>query len=289
MEENSSNSLEPSLCDKKDPNVISRSNSVQEAQAKKLTKYKLNYVFEKKDDKDRCFSRFFLQKLTLPPCIDLRSNWCEIFDQGELGSCTSNSIAGHVRYVLYKYSGPAVHPSRLFIYYNGRLESGLPLDEDTGLSIKDGCKTIKKQGVCDEELWPYNVRKFMNKPSPECYETALKCSNFSYYCVPQTLNHIKQCLAQKNMISFGARLYEGFMSESTSKTGVVQMPKDTEQEIGSHAMCIVGYNDKTNMFAVANSWSEDWGDNGFCYLPYEYVTNPKYCGDFWFIKYMNDF
>jgi len=255
-----------------------------------LSKYKLNYKFDTvKGDKDRCFSRFFLPNESLPVSVDLRSLWGEIFDQGELGSCTSNSIAGQIRYALYKGNGPIIHPSRLFVYYNGRVVSGDPIDEDNGLSIRDGCVSVKRYGVCSENMWPYHIHKFAVKPSNECYSEAASTNHFSYFSVPQNLNQIKQCLAQKYMISFGARLYESFMSNHTSRTGFVNMPSSNEMEVGSHAMCIVGYNDKTRLFAVANSWSVEWGNAGYCFIPYDYITNPNLCSDFWSIRYHQSF
>ena len=67
------------------------------------------------------------------------------------------------------------------------------------------------------------------------------------------------------------------------------MPAADEMEIGAHAMCIVGYNDKTKLFAVANSWGNKWGNNGFCFMPYDYLINPNLAGDFWSIRYYPSF
>ena len=58
---------------------------------------------------------------------------------------------------------------------------------------------------------------------------------------------------------------------STTTTGVVSMPKNTEVLIGGHAMMLVGY-DKSN-FIVRNSWGDKWGDGGYCYVPYNYLTD----------------
>ena len=38
-------------------------------------------------------------------------------------------------------------------------------------------------------------------------------------------------------------------------------------------MTIVGYNDNNNSFIIANSWSNNWGDNGYFYMDYEYFNN----------------
>lgn len=260
---------------------------------KKDIKYKLNYKIQSHKstkEKDRCYSRFFLHQESLPTLVDLRPFWGEIFEQGDLGSCTANSISGNARFALSKVEpNICLHPSRLFIYYNARLISGEDIDEDDGLSIRDGCLALKKYGACNETIWPYNFIKFAKKPPTECYEDAKKYKYFAYFSIANNLNQIKQCLSQKNVVTFGAKLFDSFMSEHTRTTGIVAMPKEHEGSIGGHSMCIVGYNDETKMFAVANSWSEEWGNNGFCFMPYDYISNTEYCGDFYFLKYYSAF
>ena len=57
----------------------------------------------------------------LPKMIDLRSKCPPIYDQGELGSCTANACA-----CIYQFGdtqNKSFMPSRLFIYYNERIET----------------------------------------------------------------------------------------------------------------------------------------------------------------------
>ena len=54
------------------------------------------------------------------------------------------------------------------------------------------------------------------------------------------------------------------------------MPTDNErssEEEKFHAMVICGYNDKHGHFIVRNSWGTDFGDKGYCYLPYSYLRD----------------
>jgi hypothetical protein len=54
-------------------------------------------------------------------------------------------------------------------------------------------------------------------------------------------------------------------------------------------MLCVGYSDKDRMFIVRNSWGPAWGDQGYCYIPYDYVMHSDYNGhDSWIIKAVND-
>ena len=72
------------------------------------------------------------------------------------------------------------------------------------------------------------------------------------------------------------------MSSETAKTGVIQMPRAKEQVLGGHAIVIVGYDDEQKRVKFVNSWGAGWGDHGFGYLPYDYVT--KYMSDAWTFK-----
>ena len=113
----------------------------------------------------------FLEKFFLPSSVDLRSVDGPIEDQGQLGSCTANALAGALQF-LEKQSGKAVTLlSRLFIYYNERVIEGT-VSIDSGSEIRDGIKTLNKQGDCTEKMWPYTISKFKTKPSTAAYKEA---------------------------------------------------------------------------------------------------------------------
>jgi C1A family cysteine protease len=69
----------------------------------------------------------------------------------------------------------------------------------------------------------------------------------------------------------------------------------------SHALLAVGYSDQSQSFIVRNSWGENWvrhfcfilivivhssfqGDKGYCYIPYDYITNSDLSFDIWTIR-----
>jgi len=57
------------------------------------------------------------------------------------------------------------------------------------------------------------------------------------------------------------------------------MPETDDEEVGGHAICVVGYDDKTQLFKFKNSWGKSWGRKGYGFLPYEYLR--KYSMDNW--------
>ena len=249
-------------------------------------KYKLNYKFSPPDKNDIKLNVPLRSSSSLPSVVSLKEHWGDLLDQGSLGSCTSNTVAGCIRYCVLKNNNKLFHPSRLFIYYNGRCLPGYDVNQDTGLFIRDGYKSVNKNRVCTEELWEYDISKFTVKPPNKTYKQATELNNhFTYFNVNQDLFTIKSCLAEGYPISFGLILYDSFMTEQVKKTGQVPLPNVyIENIIGGHAITIVGYDDKKKIFTIANSWSTDWGDKGFCYIPYDYILDPSFASDFWTVR-----
>lgn len=214
--------------------------------------------------------------------IDLRTTgWMPpIYDQGTIGSCTGNGVAACVQYGIRAQSKDDHIPSRLFIYYNERVIEGT-VDHDAGAEIRDGIKVVASLGAPSEDLWPYDISQFAMKPSDEAYQQAKKGIIKQYSRVPVKLTNIQNVLTHKIPIVFGCTLYESFQSSIVANTGLVPMPTAGERVVGGHCMVIVGSTD--THFIVRNSWGPNWGDNGYCYMPHEYLTDTYLADDFWAI------
>src|SRR6266436_2634478 len=110
----------------------------------------------------------------LPPRVDLRKQCPPVYDQGQLGSCTANAIGGAIEFDQMKEKLPQIFiPSRLFIYYNERVIEGT-VNTDAGAMLRDGIKTVAKQGACPEPMWPYLIARFKTRPSAACYAEGAK-------------------------------------------------------------------------------------------------------------------
>src|SRR5665648_1279940 len=120
--------------------------------------------------------RDFQYKVTapavLPAKVDLRAQCPPVYDQGQLGSCTANAIAGALQFDEAKQGeADTTLLSRLFIYYNERVMEGT-VGTDSGAMIRDGIKTVNAVGACPESEWPYDIARFPEKPSDACYADA---------------------------------------------------------------------------------------------------------------------
>ncbi|MBL8019135.1 MAG: hypothetical protein JNM27_05685 [Leptospirales bacterium] len=232
------------------------------------------------------------QSSQLPPKVDLRPKFTDIEAQGNTNSCTANAVAGAYEYVLKNHLGDdAYDVSRLFVYYNAReLDENYRPIEDSGSMIGLAVKGLAEYGVCSEETWPFEESEVNSEPPEEAYEEAKKFLIEEYAVVPTDLFSWKHCLAEGYPIVFGLELYNSF--DHHRKPGLVPEPTSTEvsrEEHAGHAMVCVGYSDKDQVFIVRNSWGTNWGDNGYCYIPYKYVMNSKYNdGDSWYIRRVDE-
>lgn len=219
-----------------------------------------------------------------PPIVDQRPHSGPIYDQGQVGSCTGNGWSFMHKYTMVKEKQLHVfRPSRLQIYYDERVLEGTE-HYDSGAQIRDGAKVLAKIGTCPEYMWPYDESKALVKPDARCYVEARKHQALTYWRVPQTEVDLEACLADGYPVIFGFTVYESFESGVVAASGMVPMPRKREPVVGGHCVVLVGYDKARRLFYVRNSWGENWGDNGYCYMPYEYITNGDLADDFWTLR-----
>jgi C1A family cysteine protease len=208
-----------------------------------------------------------------------------IWDQSRLGSCVPHGTLRALVFDLSKQGDvptpDAFMPSRLFDYYNGRVLEDT-VSEDSGLTITDGVKAINKWGAPAESEWPYEINRFTEKPPEQAYTDATQRIALKYARVPQDASSMAACLAAGTPFVIGFTVYTSFESDAVASNGRVPMPKTSEQVLGGHCMCVVGW-DGSN-FICANSWGESWGDDGYCYMPAAYLTDSRLSDDFWTIQ-----
>jgi len=249
--------------------------------------HKYNWHPSLPDPRDQIMSLKKMGAVQLPPVVDLRPHMPHIYAQGKLSYCTANAIGAAIEYEMMKQKQHSFTPSRLFIYYNERaMENDIP--DDNGAVIRDGLKTVVKDGACSEDIWPYIPAKLRDKPHDICYSEALKHQVLKYQRVNQTLSDLKTCLAAGYPIIFGISLFESFESDAVAATGIVNMPQAGEKDLGGHAILAVGYNDHDKRFIIRNSWGDKWGGPmaGHFTLPYDYVLSHSLADNFWAINLM---
>ncbi|MBU1050364.1 cysteine protease [Candidatus Bipolaricaulota bacterium] len=237
--------------------------------------------------------------LKLPTSADLRQ-WCSpIEDQRSLGSCTAHAGVGVVEYLEKRAFGKHIDGSRLFVYKTTRNLMGVI--GDTGAWLRNTMGALALCGVPAEKYWPYTdaTPDFDKEPPSFVYAVADNYEAVRYFCFDPygqnvtgatVLSNLKKYLAAGVPAMFG---FYGFPSFSSADIpGGIPYPCPGEQAQWGHAIMAVGYDDgvkitnttckktTTGALLIRNSWGTSWGDKGYGWLPYDYVTN-RLALDFW--------
>jgi len=166
-------------------------------------------------------------------------------------------------------AGKSKDLSRLFVYWNLREPYENLKGKDKGSYLRDGFKMVNKFGVPSEQYYKFKPENVNTKPGDEIYKLAKDNKAITYKRV-NTIEDIKNELVQNNPITFSTAIGEMFyyLQGPLKDQKYKAVNKSSNKLVGYHAMLIVGYDDTLNSFIVENSWSDLWGDQGFCRIPY---------------------
>ena len=224
----------------------------------------------------------------LPSMVDLRGYCSPIENQGSLGSCTAQAGVGLVEYLERRALANHTDGSRLFVYKTTR--NLLGWTGDTGAYMRTTLKALAKFGVCQERYWPYTISKFDEEPTAFCYAEAATARTLRYFRLDNdgragsaVLELLKTMLAVGMPVVFGFTVYN-FGNDK----GEFALPKSGDQVYGGHAIMAVGFDDARDVegavgaLRIRNSWGTHWGEDGYGWLPYDYVSK-RLSRDFWTI------
>lgn len=231
----------------------------------------------------------------LHPTVDLRSYTPieHVYNQRQLYSCTANAVCAVYGMALYQslpQGCESFGPSRMFLWYNARNAIGEG-PNNAAVSIRDTVKALNSKGVCKESEWPYSSL-FCMEPSSSSYRSAfttrVKCQYQRLHS--QNIHQLRACLYERCPFVFGFKVYESFVKQM-GDCGCMPLPTRLERAHGSpagHAAVAVGYDDQRERVTVLNSWGAGWGNRGFFYMPYDFITDTNMCFDFWKITFSSE-
>jgi C1A family cysteine protease len=253
-------------------------------QIAKGIKKSVSTILSEVDDKYKKRTRS--KRLTLSTKEDLRQ-WCSpVEDQGELGSCTAHAGISLYEYYERRAFGKYIDGSRLFLYKATRNLLGWTGDD--GGYLRTTMAAMALFGVVPEKYWPYVEHKFNDEPGAFLYSYAQNYQALLYYRL-DGIGVTKQALLEKikDHLRKGLPMIFGFTCYSSinlADDGKIPFPDKDENVEGGHAVMAVGFDDNfkiinpgnkdittTGAILIKNSWSTDWGEKGFGWIPYEYV------------------
>lgn len=217
-----------------------------------------------------------LPPIPLPAGIDYASEMTPVRDQGNEGTCVAfASVVGVKEYQDTKEYKGAVELSPRYTYSLCKKYDGIPDAEGTYPRI--AMKMLLKYGTPPENYWPYRPHQ-TDLPKPKADKAAIRY-RVKAYARLKTLLEMRRSLVVNGPFLAGVDVYESWFTKKAEKTGLIPMPKRSDEYQGGHAICIAGYDDGKKLFKFKNSWGNGWGDNGYGYLAYDYIR--QYCIDAW--------
>ena len=225
---------------------------------------------------------------TLPDKVDYTSGMSPVKDQGFLGSCVGFSICAMKEWQEQKEHADEVKMgkkdhrdekyydlSEAWVYWMAKKIDDWPGEE--GTSIRYAMKVLNKIGVPCEKAWPYD--DFIYGEPKKWADLVSRWSLIREYYSIEGLDELKGALAQ-GPVCIGIGCYEEI--DNVGNDGIVPYPARPQYCLGGHAIAAIGYDDNTELVKFKNSWSIDWGQNGYGYLPYIYIRD--FMWDAWACK-----
>jgi C1A family cysteine protease len=231
-----------------------------------------DFAFEAKNEIEKMPDRVDLRPI-------IRRN---AYDQGDIGSCTANALAGAIQFLDGKARRRSARPSRLFSYYFGRQVIGLT-QEDSGAYIRDIVKMANKVGLVRERDWEYKLVNVFRTPPLELVATAETRRITKYERIEDgSFEEMKRCLADGFPFIAGMIVYNESWDRA-EKVGYMNLFfGDTVK--GGHAVLVVGYDESKQAFLCRNSYGKKWGIDGHFWLEYGYAADKTKVWDCWVVR-----
>lgn len=180
----------------------------------------------------------------------------EIKNQGSVNSCVAHALSSMMEKLNNVYSTGWIYGYRPEGYYQGQ-----------GMYPREALKTMQKMGSVKQEDFPINVEmplaKLKVNEKIDLLEIEAEDYKITSYARLYNDNEIKTWLYTKQI---GIPISIATENIVLDKNNIIQIPESFPNS--GHMMLIVGWNEQG--YIVQNSWGKDWGDNGYCILPYEY-------------------
>lgn len=238
------------------------------------------------DIQEEIFEEDYKPMTNISANVDLSKSFTPIKDQGDMGACSAFAAVSIFEYILKKNRQPDVDLSEQFVYYCARKSEGVE-SLDAGSSLYSVMNSMAQDGVCLEKLFPYNPANIDAEPSQEAVEDASTRKVKTVLNVKRDVNDIRSAICEGYPVAISLKLYDSF----NPVKGFIPMPGEEEISAGTsgnHAMVIVGYDNENQFFKVRNSWGRKFGDKGYCYLPYSYISDERLLNSACIIKEVSD-
>jgi hypothetical protein len=176
----------------------------------------------------------------------------------ELLGSTANALA-----TLIEYDIPNYRCSRMYIYYNERLNTPT-------YNLYNSIKSLIEYGFCSYDDYKYDRELLNTKPSDEIYNIA---NNYKYKFdiikIKKDLNSLFLSLINNEPFIISINVYENF---DISREKSIKMPNPNDKLLGAITIVVCGFDVYKHVFIIRYL-------NLYLELPFFYLLNNKYSSD----------
>lgn len=225
----------------------------------------------------------------LPSSVSLKNYTPPVGDQGQKGTCVAFALGYNLQTMLdgidnnmntNQLADPTLitSPTDLFLAIPNN-QKGANCE---GTQLHYAFEVMQNRGVATLDVAPYSdvsIGDCSQAPSSSAQQDAGDNKIEYYRQINITVEEFKAQLADNRPIGIGAFLSDSYMGWNSDD---VLSSHTTYNRVGihsGHAMTIVGYDDNkgpNGAFEVVNSWGDSWGNQGFIWIDYNFMTS----GDF---------
>lgn len=202
----------------------------------------LNYCGAFRSGAGELPSDFVLDKELIP----------DVRNQGTVNSCVGFATTNIMQILNQIETGKRIRFSPGYVYGKCRDDE----DDFEGMIIESTLDHLIKTGACFESDFP------VNEEMPDIREKVKNRSDLDEKAVPYHIAGYEvyaYALKEKKYEAVKKALYQ-FR---------VPILADTDFPGGSHAVCVIGWNDKKQTFTIVNSWGESWSGDGIGEISYD--------------------
>lgn len=216
----------------------------------------------------------------IPSEVDYRPNMPPVWNQGPYGTCVAAASCWGLKAFQETVQGdfPASGLSVAYLYSMCKQQDGIP--DQAGTYPRVALKILQDYGVCTEQELPYSwLTGDKNVPAPpaelNASATKFKIKTYAQVCSftdkdrTDKVEELKRAIWQSGVVLVATLVCSNFLD---IKPPDYRIPLPSGRILGGHMGALVGFSDARKCYLYRNTWGEGWGDKGYAWMPYEWVT-----------------
>jgi len=190
-------------------------------------------------------------------------------NQGGEGSCVAWATASARSIEQYYRTNAASYSYSTDIFSPEYIFNQIEVGGCSASAMGDAMYLVQNQGVCTWQSMPYSsLNGCSTMPTNSQIAEAANYKIPSYSVLyASDITAIKTALAAKHPLATTAVIDDHFYNATA---GYIWNSLGTM--VTTHAFVLVGYDDSKNAFKILNSWGTSWGDSGYLWVDYNFLS-----------------